>query len=193
MKTLSLLALRRLAAGVTTALAVGATGLAGLAPTAAAARVGGDDNAPFSSGAPLSISPSSGGPGTRVTVKANCRPSGPATSQAFQADIPLQQSGTQFVGTGNIKRDGLQVGRSYPVTVRCADGVTLSTTFTFTAGTPTGAAGAGFGGSGGAADDGVDGAKQATALAVGGGLAIAGTVGYVVLARRRRATGGQYY
>ncbi|UCM89312.1 hypothetical protein [Streptomyces marincola] len=138
--------------------------------------------------APLTISPSSGGRGTPVTVKAHCHPSGPATSEAFQQNITLRKAhDKKWIGTGHIKRSGLQVGRSYAVTVRCTDGVTLSTTFTFTAGTPSGGASAGFGGSGASGS----GNTQATALAVGGGLTVAGAAGYVFLARRRRA-GGHY-
>ncbi|WP_326597832.1 hypothetical protein [Streptomyces sp. NBC_01803] len=137
--------------------------------------------------APLTISPTSGGANTSVTVRSSCSPSGPATSDAFQQSITLQQSGNQWVGTGRIRSSGLTVGRTYTVTVRCTDGVTLSTSFTYTA-TPTGGASAGFGGAVGGAGGG---STAATVLAVGGGLAIAGTVGYAFLSRRRRV-GGHY-
>ncbi|MDT0345015.1 hypothetical protein [Streptomyces litchfieldiae] len=137
---------------------------------------------------PLTISPSSGGAGTTVTVKSSCQPSGPATSEAFQQSITLRQSNSQWIGTGRIRTSGLQVGRTYPVTVRCTDGVTLSTSFTFTSGTPSGGASAGFGGGAGAGNGG---GAQATALAVGGGITVAGTIGYLFLARRRRA--GNHY
>ncbi|WP_158621575.1 hypothetical protein [Streptomyces triticirhizae] len=133
--------------------------------------------------APLTISPASGGPGTSVTVRANCRPEGPARSDAFKEPINLRRGDSgQWVGTGKIKH-GLKVGRGYPVTVECADGVQLTATFTATAGTPSGGAQAGFGGSGGAGEGGA----QATALAIGGGVAVAGAVGYVFLAKRRRS------
>ena len=138
---------------------------------------------------PLTISPSSGGAGTRVTVRATCHPSGPATSEAFQQSITLRQtSDKQWTGTGTIKTSGLVVGQRYPVTVPCDDGTTLSTNFTYTA-TPTGGAAAGFGGT---ARDGESGGSQTTALAVGGGIALAGAAGYVFLARRRRSTGDHY-
>ncbi|RKN39555.1 LPXTG cell wall anchor domain-containing protein [Streptomyces hoynatensis] len=143
----------------------------------------------WSNSSPLTISPSSGGAGTRVTVRATCRPSGPATSQAFQQSITLRQtSNHQWTGTGTIKTSGLVVGQRYPVTVPCDDGTTLTTNFTFTA-TPTGGAAAGFGG---AARGGDEGGSQTTALAVGGGIALAGAAGYVFLARRRRSTGDHY-
>jgi hypothetical protein len=139
---------------------------------------------------PLTISPSAGGRGTPVTVKAACQPSGPATSEAFQQSITLRQGHDhKWTGTGKIKPHGLQVGRSYPVTVRCTDGVTLSTSFTFTAGTPSGGASAGFGGG---STTGGGGGSEATALAIGGGMTVAGAVGYLFLARRRRATGSHY-
>ncbi|WP_049565391.1 hypothetical protein [Streptomyces sp. SBT349] len=175
------IATRLTAATATSVLALGLAAPAALAQDAA--RPGWD------SSSPLTISPSSGGAGTSVTVKAACQPSGPATSQAFQQNITLRKShDKRWVGTGRIKRSGLQVGRSYQVTVRCSDGVTLSTTFTFTAGTPSGGASAGFGGQGGASS----GSTQATALAIGGGMAVAGAVGYVFLARRRRSTGNHF-
>ncbi|MDT0270110.1 hypothetical protein RM844_27935 [Streptomyces sp. DSM 44915] len=138
--------------------------------------------------APLTISPNSGGPGTSVTVRANCRPDGPATSDAFKKPIELERGDSgQWVGTGKIKH-GLKVGRGYPVTVNCADGVRLTATFTATAGTPSGGAEAGFGGSG----SGEEGGARATALAVGGGVAVAGGVGYVFLAKRRRSGSHSY-
>ncbi|MGK5532057.1 hypothetical protein [Streptomyces sp. URMC 129] len=136
----------------------------------------------------LTISPSSGGANTAVTVRSSCQPSGAATSEAFQQSITLQQSGNQWVGTGRIRSSGLTVGRTYTVNVRCTDGVTLSTSFTYTATAPTGGASAGFGG---AVGGGGGASTAATALAVGGGLAIAGTVGYAFLNRRRRV--GSHY
>ncbi|MDT0320462.1 hypothetical protein [Streptomyces millisiae] len=148
------------------------------------------DSGPTTPSAPLTISPSSGPPNTSVTVRATCEPNGPATSPAFQQDITLRQSSNnQWVGTGRIKSSGLQSGKSYTVTVRCRDGVTLTTNFTVTSATPTGGAAAGFGGSSGGVGGGD---SAATALAVGGGVAVAGTAGYLFLARRRRATGSHY-
>ncbi|UED84998.1 hypothetical protein [Streptomyces profundus] len=139
--------------------------------------------------APLTVSPSSGAPGTSVTVRAQCRPSGPARSEAFKEPITLRQGDSgQWVGTGKIKHD-LKIGRKYPVTVECADGVQLSANFTATAGTPSGGAEAGFGGSGSGGESG----SQATALAIGGGVAVAGGVGYVFLAKRRRSGSHYYY
>ncbi|TDC18808.1 hypothetical protein E1265_24755 [Streptomyces sp. 8K308] len=162
----------------------------GLAATPTLARAEAQaDSGPTTPSAPLTISPSSGAPNTSVTVRAACEPNGPATSPAFQQDITLRQSSNnQWVGTGRIKSSGLQSGRSYTVTVRCRDGVTLTTNFTVTSATPTGGAAAGFGGSSGVGG----GDSAATALAVGGGVAVAGTAGYVFLARRRRATGSHY-
>lgn len=138
--------------------------------------------------APLTISPASGGPGTSVTVRANCRPDGPARSDAFKEPINLRRGDSgQWVGTGKIKH-GLKVGRGYPVTVNCADGVQLTATFTATAGTPSGGAEAGFGGQ----DSAGEGGARATALAIGSGVAVAGAVGYVFLAKRRRSGGHSY-
>ncbi|WP_129841258.1 hypothetical protein [Streptomyces sp. RFCAC02] len=163
-----------------------ATALLAFAPAAPALAQ--DDDKPSWNTAPISISPSSGGPNTSVTVRVTCRPSGSATSNAFQQSITLRQtSGNQWTGTGRIKSSGLQPGRSYPVTVRCDDGTTLTTNFTFTAATPSGGAAAGFGGSSGS-----DGGTRTTALAVGGGVAAAGAAGYVFLARRRRSTAQHY-
>ncbi|RBM14918.1 hypothetical protein [Streptomyces sp. PT12] len=183
MKYLHRTATRLTAAAATSLLALGLAAPAALAADEAKSV---SDQGPSS---PLTISPSSGGAGTTVTVKSSCQPAGPATSQAFQQNITLRKGkDNRWTGTGRIKTSGLQVGRSYQVTVRCTDGVTLSTTFTFTAGTPSGGASAGFGGSGGANS----GSTQATALAVGGGFAVAGAVGYVFLSRRRRTTGSHY-
>ncbi|MDT0310537.1 hypothetical protein RM780_26845 [Streptomyces sp. DSM 44917] len=177
---------RRLAAAAAgVVLALGVAAPAAVAQDEAGAAAHRVSRPAWDNVAPLSISPSSGGPNTSVTVKSTCQPSGPATSEAFQQSINLQPAGTnKWVGTGRIKSSGLVVGRTYSVTVRCSDGVTLSTSFTFTSSTPTGGAAAGFGGTGGAG-----GGKQATALAIGGGMAVAGAVGYVFLSRRRRATG----
>ncbi|MFI7273746.1 LPXTG cell wall anchor domain-containing protein [Streptomyces sp. NPDC049879] len=173
---------RRLAAATATAL---------LALGPAAPALAHDDDKPSWNTSPISISPSSGGPNTSVTVRVTCQPSGSATSDAFQQNITLRQtSGNQWTGTGRIKSSGLQTGRSYPVTVRCNDGTTLTTNFTFTSATPSGGAAAGFGGSN--QGSGTSGGTQATALAVGGAVAIAGSAGYVFLARRRRSTGNHY-
>ncbi|GAA2052917.1 hypothetical protein N0X72_15750 [Streptomyces carpaticus] len=174
---------RRLVTGVAATLLT-----LGLATTPAVA--GGDDKGSQTTNPPLSISPSAGGAGTSVTVRSTCQPGGPATSEAFQADINLstRESDGRWVGTGKIRTSGLTIGKSYPVTLVCADGVTLTTNFTFTSATPSGGAGAGFGGTAGEG-----GGAQATALAVGGGLAVAGAVGYVFLARRRRSAGNHSY
>ncbi len=169
--------------------ATAALSLLPLGAAAAPAAAHDDARPAWDHASPLTISPSAGGSGTSVTVKSSCHPSGPATSEAFQQNITLRKAHEKkWVGTGRIKRSGLQVGRSYPVTVRCTDGVTLSTSFTFTAGTPSGGASAGFGGSGSSDSGG----SQATALAIGGGVTVAGAVGYVFLARRRRSTGSHY-
>jgi hypothetical protein len=171
------------------AAAVAALSLGAAAPAVAEEHAPDDAKPAWSTSAPLTISPSSGGPNTSVTVRAGCQPSGPATSDAFQAPITLRQdSNGRWTGTGRIRSSGLQVGRAYPVTVRCTDGVTLTATFTFTAATPSGGAAAGFGGTGA----GVGGNTQATVLAVAGGVAVAGAVSYVFLSRRRRSTGSHY-
>ncbi|WP_052847776.1 hypothetical protein [Streptomyces avicenniae] len=168
-----------------------ATTLLALGPAAPALAHDDDGKPSWNNTSPISISPSSGGPNTSVTVRVTCQPSGSATSDAFQQNVTLRQtSGNQWTGTGRIKSSGLQTGRSYPVTVRCNDGTTLTTNFTFTSATPSGGAAAGFGGSG--SDSGTSGSTQATALAVGGAVAIAGSAGYVFLARRRRSTGNHY-
>ncbi len=163
---------RRLAAVASALLALGVAG-----PAAAAGAVPAYDTP-----APLTVSPSAAGAGSAVTVRAACLPSGPARSEAFQENVTLRQhdDGT-WTGVGQIRSSGLQIGRGYPVTVLCADGVTLSTTLSSTAGTPSTAAIAGFGGGT------TGGSTQATALAVGGGVAVAGAIGYLFLARRRRA------
>ncbi|MEO3751528.1 LPXTG cell wall anchor domain-containing protein [Streptomyces sp. B6B3] len=169
---------------LTAASALLALGIAG--PATAARAVPADDTP-----APLVVSPSAAGAGSAVTVRAACLPSGPARSEAFEENVALRQhdDGT-WSGVGRLRASGLQIGRAYPVTVLCADGVTLSATLSTTAGTPDdylpghpgpGAAAAGFG------DDTTGGDTQATALAVGGGVAVAGAVAYLLLARRRRA------
>jgi hypothetical protein len=168
----------RLAVGAATALLT-----LGLAAPAAVAE---DDSKSAARTSPLTVTPGAGGAGTPVTVKASCQPASKAQSQAFQKDITLKQaSGGQWVGTGKIKQRGLQVGKSYPVTVKCADGVSLSSAFTFTAAPPTGPAAAGFGGTS-------ESGNQMTALAVGGGVAAAGALGYVFFARRRSTGNHQY-
>ncbi|MGP3972061.1 hypothetical protein [Streptomyces sp. 6N223] len=150
-----------------------------------------DAATPLQTASPITVTPSSGGAGTSVTVRVSCQPATPARSDAFEASIALSARGDgTWVGTGTI-RSGLEVGRAYPVTVTCANDndTVLSTNFTFTSATPTGGASAGFGGqttAGGESD------SQATALAVGGGVAIAGAVGYAFLARRRRSAGQHY-
>ncbi|WP_059009782.1 hypothetical protein [Streptomyces specialis] len=185
----------RLAAAAATAviaLGIGAPVAAGLGTPATLVDDGANPvqttTSPPPAPAPLTISPSSGGANPAVTVRSSCAPSGPATSDAFQQSITLQQSGNQWVGTGRIRTSGLTVGRTYTVTVRCTDGVTLSTSFTYTSTTPSGGASAGFGGAAGGAGGA---STAATMLAVGGGLAIAGTVGYAFFNRRRRV--GSHY
>ncbi|MGP4109356.1 hypothetical protein ACTWP5_00365 [Streptomyces sp. 4N509B] len=139
----------------------------------------------------LSISPSSGGAGSTVTITAACQPSSPARSDALQESVSLRESNGVWTGTGTIRTSGLAVGSTYQFTVVCADGSTISAPFTFTAATPTGGASAGFGGqSTGAA--GTSGSTQATALAVGGGVAAVGAAAYVFLSRRRRSGNHSY-
>jgi hypothetical protein len=189
---------RRTAAAAATALLA-----LGLATPAVAAQAGvpqpvlslrADASSPLQASAPITITPSSGGAGTSVTVRVNCQPATPARSDAFESSVSLSARGDgTWVGTGTIK-SGLVVGRAYPVTVTCANNnsTVLSTNFTFTSATPTGGASAGFGGESTAGGDSGD-DSQATALAVGGGVAIAGAVGYAFLARRRRSAGRHYY
>ncbi|MCE7080851.1 hypothetical protein [Streptomyces sp. ST2-7A] len=125
----------------------------------------------------LLVSPASGGAGTQVTVKATCRPSGGATSVALREPITLQRADSgQWVGRGQIRSTGLQPGRVYQINVNCADGQVQTGTFTYTA-TPSGGAAAGFGGSAGG--------DFTTPLAIGGGIAAAGALGYVFTSRRR--------
>ncbi|GAA1907921.1 hypothetical protein GCM10009716_17310 [Streptomyces sodiiphilus] len=163
----------RLAAGA----AVAVLGLGLGAPVSVAA----DDSKPANRTSPLTVTPGAGGAGTHVTVKASCQPASRAQSQAFQQPIALKQAARgQWVGTGRIKERGLQVGRSYPVTVKCADGVSISSAFTFTAAPPTGHAAAGFGGTS-------ESNSSMTALAVGSGVAAAGAAGYMFFTRRRNA------
>ncbi|MBL1066008.1 hypothetical protein [Streptomyces sp. 7-21] len=176
---------RATAAGAATAtLALCLSALTALA-AAPASAAGGDT-------APLTVSPGAGSAETAVTVTTTCRPDGHATSEAFQDSVGLEQAGDgTWTGTAAVKPDGLVIGRSYPVAVRCDDGVTLSTSFTFTAGMPHGGVSAGFGGGA------EDGGARATALAIGGGIAISGAVAYALLSRRpaarwRRLTGSRY-
>jgi hypothetical protein len=174
-------------------LAVAATVLLalGLATPAAAIAAPVTDGAKpaWDNAEPLSITPSSGGPGTSVTARAICP--GTVRSNAFVQDIPLRQ-GTDglWTGTGTVASSGLVPGQSYPVTLRCTNNAgTLNTTFTFTGTTPSGGASAGFGGR----SDEQGGGSQATALAVGSGVAVAGAAGYAFLAKRRRPTGNHTY
>ncbi|MBB0246495.1 hypothetical protein FNQ90_20865 [Streptomyces alkaliphilus] len=124
----------------------------------------------------LFVSPASGGAGTQVTVKATCQPSGGATSVALREPITLKRVDGQWVGTGHIRSTGLQPGRVYQINVNCADGRVQTGNFTYTA-TPSGGAAAGFGGAAGG--------DYTTALAIGGGIAAAGALGYVFTSRRR--------
>lgn len=169
-----------LALSLATPAAVAAPALA--APVSEQAELPSDASTPA---ATLTISPNSGTAGTSVTVRATCQPTGPATSEAFQQAITLSQVSTnQWAGTGTIRTSGLTAGSNYTVTVICTSGAVLTTTFTYTGTTPTGGAAAGFGGEAAEESD-----TQATALAIGGAVAIAGAVGYVFLSRRRRVTG----
>jgi hypothetical protein len=176
------------AASALFALSVSLLPLAAAAPATAAGTAHAVHPA-WDNTAPLTVTPSSGGAGISVTVRATCQPSDSARSDAFQQPITLRQgSDGVWTGTGTIRETGLQIGRSYSVTVRCASGGTLSNTFTFTAATPSGGASAGFGGGSAESNN-----TQATALAIGGGVAIAGTAAYLFLARRRRSVGQHYY
>lgn len=127
---------------------------------------------------PLRASPSAGGPGTEVTVTARCLPLEGVVSEAFERDFTLSEGpGRQWSGTGTVKQEGLTVGETYPITLICADGVILSTSFTFTGVPPTGGAAAGFGGP--QADG-----TTATALATSG-IAVAGVLAHAFRSRRR--------
>lgn len=131
----------------------------------------------------LIVSPASGGHGTQVTIKARCRPAGSAVSTALQRPVALTQQNGTWSGTGKIKESGLQVGQTYRIKVLCENGSEPVGSFTLSA-TPTGGASAGFGGS-------QDGSSLMTPLAIGGGIAVAGAIGYIFTARRRSA--GTYY
>ncbi|WP_103504414.1 MULTISPECIES: hypothetical protein [Streptomyces] len=168
----------RLALG--TAAALLTAGIAA-APAAASESGGGDGKGKHH----LMVSPNSGGAGTHITVKATCEPAGGAASQALRQPIQLKKNdNNQWVGTGQIRSDGLQAGQSYPIRVTCVNGTEQTGSFTYTA-TPSGGASAGFGGS-------QESGGYATALAIGGGIAVAGAVGYAFTARRR-AAGNHYY
>lgn len=144
-----------------------------------------------SGGCELTISPNSGPPGTAVTVKTNCQPISPARSDAFKESISLSQSNGVWSGSGHIKSTDVLTNHTYPVTVDCENGETLTTNFTVTPAStpttvaPTGGASAGFGGQATSGGAGTSGSTQATALAVGGSVALAGAAGYAFLARRR--------
>ncbi|WP_165989759.1 hypothetical protein [Streptomyces sp. YIM 98790] len=132
----------------------------------------------------LTVTPGVGGAGSQVTVKATCQPASQAISDAFQAPITLTKTNGVWAGTGFIRTSGLTPGRTYDVKVFCANGTTQVGNFTFSR-TPMGGAAAGFGGSQQSGD-------YLMPLAIGGGIAIAGALGYV-LAARRRSAGNQYY
>ncbi|NJQ17082.1 hypothetical protein [Streptomyces bohaiensis] len=170
----------RLALGTAAALLT-----AGAVAAPAAASEGVSDDKQSKGNHQLSVSPTSGPAGTTVTVRATCEPAGGAASEALRQPIHLKRNdNNQWVGTGQIKREGLRTGQSYPIRVTCVNGNQQTGSFTVTA-TPSGGASAGFGGS-------QDGGGYATALAVGGGIAVAGAVGYAFTARRR-AAGNHYY
>lgn len=174
----------RLALGTAAALLTAGT-VAGPAIAADSTDSASEDAKQRSGQQHLILSPASGGAGTHLTIKATCRPAGGAASEALKAPVHLKKNDSgQWVGTGQVKNQGLQPGRAYPVRVTCTNGATQSANFTYT-GTPSGGASAGFGGSQG-------GNTYATALAIGGGIAVAGAVGYVFTARRRSA-GNHYY
>ena len=133
----------------------------------------------------LVLSPASGGAGTHLTIKATCEPNGQAVSQALKQPVTLTKNDSnQWVGTGQVHNQGLHAGRAYQVRVNCLNGTTQTANFTYT-GHPSGGASAGFGGS-------QDSTSYATALAIGGGVAVAGAVGYLFTSRRRSA-GSHYY
>jgi hypothetical protein len=172
----------RLALGTAAALL---TAGAAAAPAFADAGPATEDAKQTSGQQHLVLSPASGGAGTHLTIKATCEPVGGAASEALKHPVRLKKNDSgQWVGTGQVKNHGLQVGRAYPVRVTCVNGAQQTANFTFTA-SPSGGASAGFGGS-------QDGNGYATALAIGGGIAVAGAVGYVFTARRRSA-GNHYY
>jgi hypothetical protein len=172
----------RLALG--TAAALLTAGVAA-APAAADGIGGAEDSKQTHDQRPLVLSPASGGAGTHLTIKATCQPASRATSHALKEPVHLKRNDSnQWVGTGQVKNHGLQVGKSYPVRVLCADDRVQTANFTLTA-SPSGGAAAGFGGS-------QNNDSYATALAIGGGIAVAGAVGYVFTARRRSA-GNHYY
>lgn len=169
----------RLALGTAAALLT-----AGVAAAPAYADTDAEDAKAQSKQKHLVLSPASGGAGTHLTIKATCEPNGQAVSQALKQPVTLKKNdNNQWVGTGQVKNQGLQAGRAYQVKVNCLDGSTQTANFTFT-GNPSGGASAGFGGS-------QDGNGYATAAAIGGGIAVAGAIGYIFTARRRSAT--NYY
>ncbi|SFD15739.1 hypothetical protein [Streptomyces aidingensis] len=164
-------------------------GLSG--PAAAATPAAQDDGKVPSDGTTVTPSPQSltvtpgvGGAGGQVTVKATCQPASQAISDAFQSPITLTKTNGVWAGTGFIRTSGLVPGRTYDVRVFCANGTTQVGHFTFSR-TPIGGAAAGFGGSQQSSD-------YLTPLAIGGGIAAAGALGYV-LAARRRSVGNHYY
>jgi hypothetical protein len=173
----------RLALGTAAALL---TAGAAAAPAIADGGTAASEDAKQASGQQhLVLSPASGGAGTHLTIKATCRPAGGAASEALKEPVRLSRNDSgQWVGTGQVKNRGLQVGRAYPVRVTCVNGAQQTANFTYTA-SPSGGASAGFGGS-------QDNSGYATAIAIGGGVAVAGAVGYVFTARRRSA-GNHYY
>ncbi|MBW1604744.1 hypothetical protein JJV70_22130 [Streptomyces sp. JJ66] len=150
----------------------------------------------------LTLYPSSGGPGTHVEVKANCKDGGHGTvaSDAFSRsrahhprhhdhdnnhhDGDRRHHRKDTFASAMVMSEGLTVGKKYQVTGYCKNHQPLTGTFTFTGGVG-GAANAGLGGLATGTESGLS--STTTAAGVAGGLAVAGTAGYFLVWRRRTA------
>ncbi|MCX2971748.1 MULTISPECIES: hypothetical protein [Streptomyces] len=139
----------------------------------------------------LTLYPSSGGPGTHVEVKANCKDGGHGTvaSDAFarsRAHHGRHHHGDRHhrkdtFASATVMGEGLTPGKKYQVTGYCRNHQPLTGTFTYTGGVG-GAANAGLGGLAAEAESGMP-----AAAGVAGGLAAAGAAGYFLVWRRRSA------
>ncbi|MTE19827.1 hypothetical protein F0L17_12015 [Streptomyces sp. TRM43335] len=159
----------------TRALAVGTAAAALVLAAASGAAAEGGPGADPTDGRGIALSPRYGGEGTAVAVRAVCAAGGRGgivSSPAFERTVGLAAAGDgahrerHAVAT---VRPGLDVGRSYPVIAVCGTGEPLSTSFVHTGVTETVRAEA---------------VEPPSVRAVGGGVALAGLAGGLLVLRR---------
>lgn len=169
--------------GLTRTLAAG-TAAAALVLTAAGgatAEDGGGAGPGFGPGPDrgIALSPGYGGEGTAVDVRAVCTSGGRGgivSSPAFERTVGLERAEAEPRRESHAVatvRPGLDVGRSYPVVAVCGTGELLSTSFVHTGVTAPAPASV----RAGAVD-------LPSAPAVGGGVALVGLVGGLLVLRR---------